>query len=140
MRTQAYGFTTFFRGRDAPWNWFDFLVVSFSPKRVVGCREGVGMLSCLVSWFVLVCWFLGVLVCWFLGFLVSWFLSFKVSWFLVSKVSKIYQIWISCFLEDIDPIAKTFKDLLDGSSGFSVPSFSHILKWVDFPIFEIIRS
>ena len=81
-----------------------------------------------------VCWFLGFLVSCFLGFLVSKFhgflvskfLGFKVSWFLVSqflgfKVSKIYQIHISCFSIDNDPIYKIFKNLSDGSSGFIGP-------------------
>ena len=61
------------------------------------------------------------LVSWFLGFFVSWLLGFFVSKFRGFKASKIYQIAISCFLEYIDPISKTFKNLLDGSSGFVGP-------------------
>ena len=53
----------------------------------------------------------------FLGFLVSKFLGFKVVWLLGYDVSKIYQIRISCLLEDIEPISKIFKILLDGSAG-----------------------
>ena len=42
-----------------------------------------------------------------------------VSWFLCFFVSKIYPMSISCFMKDIDPISKIFKDhLLNGSSGF----------------------
>ena len=65
-------------------------------------------------------WFLGVLVSSFLGFLVS-----KNHGFLVSKLHRIndsitpyYQLSISCFLMDIDLTSKTFKMLLNGSSGF----------------------
>ena len=54
--------------------------------------------------------FLGLNRFWLLGFLVSRCLGFKVS--------KIYQIPISCFLEDIDLVSKIFKTLLDRSSGF----------------------
>ena len=71
---------------------------------------------------------LGFLVSWFLGFLclfvVSWFLGFKDSWRLGFKVPKIYQMSISCLLEDIDPISKIVKIVLDGSPGcFRRPSF-----------------
>ena len=54
----------------------------------------------------------------FLCFLVSKFLSFNVVWILGFRVSEIqkslilcYQTIISCFLEDIDPISKIFKDI-----------------------------
>ena len=69
-----------------------------------------------VSWF-LGFWFLGF---GFLGFVVSEFLGFKDSWFLGSKVSKICQMSISCFLEEIDPISKISKIILDRSSGMFV--------------------
>ena len=53
-------------------------------------------------------------------FKVSWFLGFLVSWFFVSGFldSKIYQISISCFLEDICPISKLIEILSTGSSSF----------------------
>ena len=86
-----------------------------------------------------VCWILGIfatqtcidfLVSKFLGFLVSESLGFKVSWFQSFKVSKICQIFISCFREDIDPISN------DGSSGwFGACLFvflvSNILKFIN---------
>ena len=52
-------------------------------------------------------WFLGLF---FLDFKVSWLLGFKVSWFQDVKDSIIayYQISISCFQENIDPIFKIF--------------------------------
>ena len=49
-------------------------------------------------------------------FLVFWSLGF-VSLSIGFKVSKIYQISISCFLEDTDPISKIPGIVLDGSSG-----------------------
>ena len=43
----------------------------------------------------------------------------KGSWFLGLgfKISKITRLQFSCFLEDIEPISKIFKNILDGSSG-----------------------
>ena len=61
-------------------------------------------------------WFLGFLVAAFLGFKDSWFLGFKDYQFLGFKASKIYEMPIPCFLEDIDPISKIFKILLDAWS------------------------
>ena len=64
-------------------------------------------------------WFLGF---WFLGFKVSWFLGFKAPKFQIFKkpfhVLKgfHYQILISCFQDDIDPIFKIFKNYEDGYS------------------------
>ena len=82
---------------------------------------------------------MGFLVSWFLGFLVSKFLGF-----LFSKLSKFqrsnipyYQISISCFLIGIDFISKIFKILLDGSSGFSAPVFSHTFHFFEIHNFEI---
>ena len=60
----------------------------------------------------MVLWFYGLVVC---SFMVLWFYGLIVLWFLGLKV---YQIAISCFEEDIDPICKIFENLLDGSSGF----------------------
>ena len=70
----------------------------------------------------MVSWLLGFWVSWFLGFKVSrflgvWFPGFLVSKFQSFKVPKIYQMSISCFLEDIDPVSKVPKNLLNGSSG-----------------------
>ena len=73
----------------------------------------------MVSWFLgfVVSWFLGLFSFWFLGCLIYWFLGFLVSKFLGFKVSKIYKMSISCFLEDIAPISKISKNLVDGSPG-----------------------
>ena len=64
--------------------------------------------------------FLGFLVSWSLtfGFLVSWcvVVGFLVSWFRGFLVSKKYQLYMSCFLEDIDLVSKIFKICSDGSS------------------------
>ena len=94
---------------------------------------GVGMLrgagdsltwkSLLVYWFqsflvsdLWVSGFLGFLVSWFLSFLVSWFQRVLVLKFLGFKESKIYQLSISCFQEDFDPMSKILKTLLDEPS------------------------
>ena len=45
-----------------------------------------------------------------------------------------YQNYISCFLEDIDPISKIFKNLLDGSSGFCG---SRLFQHLQFPVCKI---
>ena len=124
-------------------------------------------LGFLVSKFLgfLVAWFLGFLVSKFIGFLaskflgfkvsrlrsflVSKFLGFKVSWLLGFKVSKFqsfkvsmipyYQNLISCFLKEIDPISKLFKNLLDGSSGFVGACLFYKIKVFDFQFFEISK-
>ena len=118
-----------------PTNTMTLLV---SPKRVVegrgGSRYVEGVLGFLVSWFH------SFLVSWFLGLKVSWCQRFLVSWFRSFKVPKIYQIAISCSLEDIDPISKSFKILLDGSSVFSAPVFSNMFKHISFPNVETCRS
>ena len=56
---------------------------------------------------------------WFLGFSVFGFLMFGllISWFLGFKASKSYQFVISSFQEDINPLSKILKILLDGSAG-----------------------
>ena len=69
----------------------------------------------------------------FLSFKVSWFHFF---WFLGFKVSKIHQIPISCFPEDIDPISNILKILLDRSAGFVETRFFQtfrLLRLWDFP-------
>ena len=58
----------------------------------------------------------GFLVSWFLSLLVSKLLGFLVSKFQMSMIPY-YPNSISCFLEDIDPIFKMFKNCLDGSPG-----------------------
>ena len=72
--------------------------------------------------------FLGLLVCWFQSFVVSWFQSFLVSRFQsflnawLQRANSIYNVFgkilapachvfISCLLEDIDPIFKIVKKL-----------------------------
>ena len=71
------------------------------------------------------------LVSWLLGFLVSWFRSFEFQSFNISLklcwkvLIPCYHNSISCFLEDIDPIFKIFKNLLDGSSGLFGPRLFH---------------
>ena len=62
------------------------------------------------------CGFYGFAVLWFSGFIVLWFYGFIVLWFYGFLVSK-YQIYISCFQEDIDLISTIFKILLNESSG-----------------------
>ena len=59
-----------------------------------------------------------------------WLLGFKVYWLPNFKVSKIYQITIYSFLEDLD--IQDFQDLLDGSSGCSVLVFSNISRSFEF--------
>ena len=101
-----------------------------SPKRAVGCTggsrhvNGVGGIPFLgnkkQSGFLgfLVSQFLGFKVSRFQSFLVSKLRGFKVAWFLGFDVLMFpyYQNSISCFLEDIDPVSKIFKNLLDGYS------------------------
>ena len=89
----------------------------------------------LAPWF-LVSKILGFLVSKILRYLVSEFIGFLVSKFLGFKVSKLYQISISCFLEDIDRISKFLKKLLDRSSGFVGARLFPKLQFVDFPNFR----
>ena len=63
-----------------------------------------------------------------------------VSWFLGFKVPKIYQIAISYFLIDIDPVSKICKTLLDGSAGFAGVRFSKNVNILDFLNFEIYEN
>ena len=98
------------------------------------------LLGFLVSCF-LVCWFLGFKVSKFLGFAACWFLGFQVSKFLRFKsLILYYQIVIAGFLEDINPICRVSKEVLDGSSGFVAPSpFLEISK-SDFQPSEISQN
>ena len=62
----------------------------------------------------------------FLGFLVSSFQSFKVSKTLkhltfLEDIEPILPNFPFMFFNDIDPIFKMFKEILDGSSGFPGP-------------------
>ena len=69
---------------------------------------GFRFLDFLVSCFV---------VSWFLGFNVSLFQNFKHSYHVLGALLvPYYKISISCSLEDIDPISKIFKNILNGSS------------------------
>ena len=78
----------------------------------------------MVLWFM-VLWFYGVVVLWLYGFvellfsgcMVLWFCWFLVLW---SQFTK----HLLCFQEDVDPISKILKMLLDGPSWFSVRIFS----------------
>ena len=66
----------------------------------------------------------------------------KISWFLSCSCPgfKIYQIAISCFLEDIDLISKLFKISLDGSSGFSGARLFKTCQTFGFPSFGIDKD
>ena len=104
-----------------------------------GRRGGSWLLDCLVSRF------LGFLVFAFLifglfGFKVSWWQSFLVQRFKVSMIPH-YQISMSCFQEDIDPILKIFKKFQDGSSWFpGAPLLQHF-RFCRFPkMFRYIRQ
>ena len=72
-------------------------------------------------WFygLMVLWFHGVIVLWLYGCMISWFYSFIVLWLYGFLVSKMCQVSIPCFQEDIGPVSKFFKILLEGSSSFS---------------------
>ena len=84
------------------------------------------------------------------SFLVSWFQSFKAPWLQSSRsfkdpktlnicwkiVTPSYHKTISCFLEEIDPVYKIFKQL---RRTFTVPIFSNIFKIDDFQNVEISR-
>ena len=85
----------------------------------------------------------GALACWLLrgtgvlGFLVSKFPGFLVSEIIGFKVSKLYQNSISCSLEDIDPVSKIFKNVLNGSSGFFGARLVQVFLILDVRSFEI---
>ena len=87
-------------------------------------------LGFVVSW-CLVSWCVGFLVSNVLGLLVTKCLGFLVS---NCKVSRIYQMIISCLLEEIGPTFKIVENLLDGSSVryVSAPVVSNIYKMLDF--------
>ena len=75
--------------------------------------------------------FMVLRVFWFYSCMALWRYTFMVVWCHGFLVSKIYQMSISCFQEDIDLISKIFKIWLDGSSGFSAPVFSKIAAiWI----------
>ena len=71
----------------------------------------------MVLWFYgfMALWLYSLMACWFYGFMV---LDLMVVWFYGFLVARIYQVPISCFLMDLEPISKVFKISLDGSSGF----------------------
>ena len=67
--------------------------------------------------------------------MVSWFYAFMIFWFYGVMVTKCYHMSISCFREDIDPMSKIFKILLNGSSGlFGACLFQHSQN-IDVPSF-----
>ena len=89
---------------------------------VVVCKGGSRYVE---RWEGSISWFLGFLTFWFRSFEVSKFLGFKASWLqsllvLGSKVSMIpyVQSKMSCFLDDLDPTSKLFKNFQNGSSIF----------------------
>ena len=123
---------------------------------LVFCFLGFLIYWLLVSWFLAFCvyrcqrflvycflyfwisWFLGCLVSCFLG---SWYQSFLVFRFrslLASNcfsfyVTKIYQMFISRFLEDPDPMSKISKNLLDWSTGlFDARLFPNKIRFLEF--------
>ena len=64
------------------------------------------------------------MVLWFYGFVALWFYGCVVPWFYGFLVSKMYQLSISCFLEDIDLRSKIFKiSLKECSSLFGARLF-----------------
>ena len=98
--------------------------------------DGFMVLGFLVLWFYDV-WFYGCSLCNYV-FMVLWFYSFVVSWF------QKYQICISCFQVDIDPMSKIFKMMLDGSSTFfrrtSFPKMStHCFKTISITFLICFR-
>ena len=75
---------------------------------------------------------LGFLVSWsqeFLVFKASWFQSFLFSWFRSFKDLSS----IPCFLEDLDPTSKIFKNLLNGPAGFVGARLFFNFQNIEFP-------
>ena len=62
--------------------------------------------------------------------------TFNIYW---NPLFPYYQMSISCFLEDIDPIFKISKNLLDGSSEIVGLVFSNIFKNINFQHFEVYK-
>ena len=96
------------------------------------------------SWLSCFSWLLDFNVSWFQNFSVSWFHSVLGSGFRSFKVSKFQKFFVFCqkiliafqnamsgFLKDIDPIAKVFKNLLDGSSDIFDAHFSNMFNFFD---------
>ena len=84
---------------------------------------------------------------WFSVFLdfQSGFLDFQsvlVSWLFVLcfQVSRMYQISISCFLEEIDLISKICKILVDGTAGLIGTRLFEMFKLLDFQNPEIHKN
>ena len=85
-----------------------------------------------VCWWFYGLWFYGFMVSWFYGFMVLWFYSLIfycliVLWFygfLVFWFQAFYQVSISCFQVDIDPISKIFNICYADCRHCSVPVFS----------------
>ena len=101
------------------------LYKSFPPRSgagvVVGMLRVVWFDGFLILWFCgfMFLWYYGFMALWFcsfmvllfysfrfLGFYVAWFCYFMVWWFYVPRN---YQMFISCFLIDLDPISKMLK-------------------------------
>ena len=79
----------------------------------------LGFYGFVVIWlYGFILWFCGLVVSWSV---VVWSYGFIVLWRCGFMVSKNYQVSMSCFREDIDPISKIFEISLDGSSGLFGP-------------------
>ena len=83
-------------------------------------------------------------VSWFLHFRLvvfgSWFYGFMVLWLYVFDgflVPKMYEMFISCFQEDMDRISKSFKILFNGCSSFVGARLFATCQHVGVPDFEI---
>ena len=94
--------------------WFYSFIASY-----VWCY-GFMVSGFMASW-LMVLWLYGFMLdgfivlslCRFHGLKVLWFYSCIVQWFYISRS---YQMFISCFQDDIDPISKIFEIWLRGSS------------------------
>ena len=66
------------------------------------------------------------MVLWLYGFMLLWFYGVMVLWFYGFLVSENYQISISCFQQDIDPISINLKIVLRGILSLSGASLFQI--------------
>ena len=63
-----------------------------------------------------------------------------VLWMYGFMVSKIYQISMSCFQEDIDPISMIFKNVFNGSSGLFGARLFENYQNMDFRNLDIYKN
>ena len=102
----------------------------------------------MILWFYsfMVLSFYGFMVLLFCGFMVFGFYGFMVCivlWFYGSMVSRIYQISISCFQEDIDPISMSsrfYSTFFHRFSGLSFPSPVQHSEILDFQNSDIYND